>query len=70
MYFRIKVKRVVPLTNMEFTTLMKGSELKNLKLKLSKYGGVLVSQCTNNIAAIFASQGILKSFVNIIVQLF
>lgn len=59
MYFRTKLTRVVPLKNMEFTTLMKGPELKNLKLKLPKYGGVLVSQCTENVAAVFASQGII-----------
>lgn len=57
-YFRIKVTRVVPLKNMEFTTLLKGLELKQIKLKVSKFGGVFISQCTKDVAAVFALQGI------------
>lgn len=56
-YFRAKVTRIVPLKNMEFTTILKGSELKDIKHKVAKYGGTLVSKCTENIAAVFAIQG-------------
>jgi len=47
---------------MEFTTLLKGSELKQLKLKVAKFGGTIVSQCTNNIAAVFANSGIVHFY--------
>jgi len=47
---------------MEFTTLLKGSELKQLKLKVAKFGGTIVSQCTNNIAAVFANPGIVHFY--------
>lgn len=57
MYFRTKVTRILPLKNMEFTTIMKGSELKDIKHKVAKYGGILVSKCTDNVAAVFAIQG-------------
>lgn len=43
---------------MEFTTLLKGLELKQIKLKVTKYGGTIVSNCTNNTAAVFANPGI------------
>lgn len=43
---------------MEFTTILKGSELKEIKLKVSKFGGTLVSRCTKDVAAVFAFQGI------------
>uniref|UniRef100_A0A2S2P4Z7 NAD(+) ADP-ribosyltransferase n=1 Tax=Schizaphis graminum TaxID=13262 RepID=A0A2S2P4Z7_SCHGA len=51
----VKVTRILPLKNMEFTTLLKGLELKQLKLKVAKFGGTIVSHCTNNIAAVFAN---------------
>lgn len=60
MYFRAKVTRILPLKHMEFTTILKGSELKNIKHKVAKYGGTLVSKCTENIAAVFAIQGIFQ----------
>lgn len=44
---------------MEFTTLMKGSELKNIKFQVAKHGGIIVSQCTENVAAVFANKGII-----------
>lgn len=50
--------RILPLRNMEFTTLMKGSELKDIKFQVAKHGGTLISQCTENVAAVFANQGI------------
>lgn len=56
-FFRVKVTRILPLKNMEFTTMLKGSELKNIKLKVAKFGGTIVSQCTDNVAAVFAVQG-------------
>lgn len=59
MYFRVKVTRILPLKNMEFTTLLKGAELKDIKHKVAKFGGFLVSKCTENVAAVFAIQGIL-----------
>ncbi|XP_050442642.1 poly [ADP-ribose] polymerase [Adelges cooleyi] len=50
-----RVTRILPLRNMEFTTIYKGPELKNLKLKIPKYGGTLVSQCTDSTAAVFSN---------------
>jgi len=47
---------------MEFTTLLKGLELKQLKLKVAKFGGTIVSHCTNNIAAVFANPGIIHFY--------
>lgn len=44
---------------MEFTTLMKGAELKNIKFQVAKLGGTIVTKCTENVAAVFANQGIL-----------
>lgn len=58
-HFRVKVTRNLPLKNMEFTTLLKGPELKQIKLKVAKFGGTIVSHCTNNIAAVFANPGII-----------
>lgn len=60
--FRAKVTRHVPLRNMEFTTLLKGPELKSIKINVAKFGGTLISQCTPNVAAIFAVQGNIFSF--------
>lgn len=57
--FRVKVTRILPLKNMEFTTLLKSSELKQIKLKVAKFGGTIVSHCTNKIAAVFANPGII-----------
>lgn len=57
--FRAKVTRHVPLRNMEFATLLKGPELKSIKINVAKFGGTVISQCTPNIAAVFAMQGIL-----------
>ncbi|XP_050521530.1 poly [ADP-ribose] polymerase [Daktulosphaira vitifoliae] len=51
----VKVTRILPLRNMEFTSIHKGAELKTLKLKVPKYGGTLISQCTDTIAAVFAN---------------
>lgn len=58
-HFRVKVTRILPLKNMEFTTSLKGLELKQIKLKVEKFGGTLVSHCTNNVAAVFANAGII-----------
>lgn len=44
---------------MEFTTLIKGSELKSLKLKVNKFGGEIVPKCSQNVAALFAFEGIM-----------
>jgi len=44
---------------MEFTTSLKGSDLKQIKLKVAKFGGAMVSHCTNKIAAVFANHGII-----------
>ncbi|XP_001947212.1 poly [ADP-ribose] polymerase [Acyrthosiphon pisum] len=61
-----KVTRILPLKNMEFITLLKGSELKQIKLKVAKFGGTVVSHCTNNIAAVFANpDSIIKKGVKI-----
>lgn len=48
---------------MEFTTLIKGSELKSLKLKVSKLGGEIVPKCSQNVAAVFAFQGIIMYYI-------
>jgi len=45
---------------MEFTTILKGSDLKQIKLKVAKFGGTLVSHCTKDIAAVLANAGINK----------
>jgi len=47
---------------MEFTTLLKGLELKQIKLKVAKFGGTIVSHCTHNIAAVFANPGIIHIY--------
>lgn len=47
---------------MEFTTLIKGSELKSLKLKVNKLGGEIVPKCSKNVAAVFAFQGIIMMY--------
>lgn len=44
---------------MEFTTLLKGSELKSLKLKVAKLGASIVPRCSENVAAVFALEGII-----------
>lgn len=44
---------------MEFTTPLKSSELKEIKLKIAKFGGTIVSQCTANVAAVLGTQGII-----------
>jgi len=49
---------------MEFTTLLKGSELKQIKLKVAKFGGTMVTHCSNNIAAVFANPGIIYFYYN------
>lgn len=54
---RAKVTRFLPLRNMEFTTILKGSELKDIKFKVSKLGGAVVSQVSENVAAVFAFEG-------------
>jgi len=59
LYFRVRVTRNLPLKNMEFTTPLKSSELKVIKLKIAKFGGTLVSQCTENVAAVLGTQGII-----------
>lgn len=58
--YRAKVTRILPLKNMEFSTILKGSELKEIKLKVAKLGGTLVPRCTEGVAAIFAMNGIVK----------
>lgn len=47
---------------MEFTTILKGTELKSLKLKLTQLGASLVSQCSKNVAAVFALKGIVTIY--------
>lgn len=47
---------------MEFTTILKGSELKNIKFKVAKFGGTVIPQCTENVAAVFAVQGMSVGF--------
>lgn len=54
--------RILPLKNMEFTTILKGSELKNIKFKVAKFGGTVIPQCTENVAAVFAVQGMSVGF--------
>lgn len=63
---RVKVVRILPLKNMEFTTILKGPELKDIKHKVAKLGGTVVSQCTGSVAAVFAFEGIVKLLINLI----
>ncbi|VVC30258.1 BRCT domain,Poly(ADP-ribose) polymerase, regulatory domain,WGR domain,PADR1 domain,Poly(ADP-ribose) [Cinara cedri] len=56
----VKVTRILPLKNMEFTTLMKGTELKNIKFQVAKLGGTIVTQCTENVAAVLANSDSIK----------
>lgn len=65
-FFRAKVTRHVPLRNMEFVTLLKGSELKSIKINVAKFGGTVINKCTPNVAAVFAIQGILLFVINMI----
>lgn len=43
---------------MEFSTILKGKDLKDIKLKVAKLGGIVVAQCSENVAAVFALEGI------------
>lgn len=47
---------------MEFSTILKGKDLKDIKLKVAKLGGSVVVQCTENVAAIFALEGTVLSY--------
>jgi len=47
---------------MEFSTILKGKYLKDIKLKVAKLGGSVVPQCTENIAAVFAFEGMVLSY--------
>lgn len=54
---RPKVIRFLPLRNMEFTTILKGAESKDIKSRVLKLGGALLTHVTENVAAVFALQG-------------